>query len=329
MGDKSTINDVANRAGVSKSTVSRYLNGKPVREESARRIRQAIQHYHYEANVFARLSAKQSNIIGVILPGFDSTVTPRVMTVMDRYLRTKNYTPLFVNTEGDLKFEVASIGNLARMKVDGIILVASYITPAHRQAVENCQVPVVFMGQEFDGGISVLDDNLSAGEMLGRHIAGRGYTDVGFLWVSEDDIAVGLRRKQGVLAGLAQAGVTGARNYLTDFSYATSCEVARRVLAQDDRPQILVCATDRIAYGVYKAAQERGLRIPEDIAVTGFGGYDTSELLTPPLATVRFDVDTAAVVCADTVLRLTRGEPVSKTQLIGYHFFEGGSVGRR
>lgn len=328
MGSRSTINDVAQRAGVSKSTVSRFLNGKPVREDCARRIRQAIQYYHYEANVFARLSAKQSNIIGVILPGFDSTVTPRVLTVMDKYLRTKNYTPLFVNTEGDLKFEVASIGNLARMRVDGIILVASYITPAHRQAVENLQIPVVFMGQQFDGGISVLDDNLSAGEMLGRYLAGRGLTRVGFLWVSEDDVAVGLRRKQGILNGLAEGGVTDVRNYLADFTYPTACAVARQVLQSPDHPQVLVCATDRIAYGVYKAARELGLRIPEDISVTGFGGYDTSELLTPPLTTIRFDVDTAAFVCADTVLKLTRGEPVGKTQLIGYHFFEGGSVAR-
>ena len=82
----------------------------------------------------------------------------------------------------------------------------------------------------------------------------------------------------------------------------------------------------RIAYGVYKAAQELGLRIPQDISVTGFGGYDTNEVLTPPLTSIRFDFETEACVCADTVLRMFRGEPVSKTQLIGYRFIEGGSV---
>ena len=63
------------------------------------------------------------------------------MTAMDKYLRTKGYTPLIINTEGDLNFEVRSIGSLAWMRVDGIILVASYITPAHRKAVEHVQVP--------------------------------------------------------------------------------------------------------------------------------------------------------------------------------------------
>ena len=143
MGKRATINDVAEMAGVSKSTVSRFLNGSPVREETARSIKRAIRHYRYETNQFARLNARQSNIIGIILPGFDSTVTPRVMTAMDKYLRTKSYTPLIINTEGDLDFEVSSITNLAAMNVDGIVIVSTFITDAHRQAIERAEKPVV------------------------------------------------------------------------------------------------------------------------------------------------------------------------------------------
>lgn len=326
MKEHSTIDDVAAMAGVAKSTVSRYLNGKPVREESARRIRQAIDHYHYEANVFARLSAKQSHIIGIILPGFDSVTTPRVVTAIDKYLRAKSYTPLLINTEGDLAYEVRSIGSLARMHVDGIILVATCITPAHEKAVAAIRTPVVFMGQEFASGVSILDDDLAAGEAMGRHIAGRGLTRVGLLWVSEDDIAVGQQRKAGVLRGLQAGGVTDVRSYLADFTYPTALSAARDILRAPDRPEALVCATDRIAYGVYKAARELGLRIPQDLSVTGFGGYETNELLIPPLTTIRFDAETQAVICAETVLRMSRGEPVRGKQLIGYRFLEGGSV---
>lgn len=329
MKERSTIDDVAAMAGVAKSTVSRYLNGKPVREDSARRIQQAIDHYHYEANVFARLSAKQSNIIGIILPGFGSVTTPRVLTAIDKYLRTKSYTPLFINTEGDLAYEVRSIGNLARMNVDGIIVVATCITPAHEKAVQSIDTPVIFMGQEYRPGVSILDDNLNAGEELGRYIAARGLRRVGLIWVSEDDIAVGRQRKEGVLRGLQVCGVTDVRNYLADFSYPTACNVARQVLRDTHRPEVLVCATDRIAYGVYKAAGELGLRIPEDVSVVGFGGYETNELLNPPLTSVRFDAETQAVICAETVLKMHRGEPVSAKQLIGYHFLEGGSVADR
>ena len=184
---RSTINDVAKRAGVSKSTVSRYLNGKGVREGNYDRIKEAVAYYHFKANPFARLSAKRSNLIGVILPGFDSTTTPRVLTAMDKYLRTKDYTPLFVNTEGDLDFEVRSLENLERMRVDGIIVVASYITQAHREQVARMDTPVVFFGQVFEGGVSVVNDDFAAGEALGLYVAGRGYQKAGCLWVTEQD----------------------------------------------------------------------------------------------------------------------------------------------
>lgn len=326
MGKRATINDVAEMAGVSKSTVSRFLNGSPVREETAKSIKRAIRHYRYETNQFARLNAKQSNIIGIILPGFDSTVTPRVMTAMDKYLRTKGYTPLIINTEGDLDFEVASITNLAAMNVDGIVIVSTFITDAHRQAIERAEKPVVFMGQVYERGISVLDDNASAGRELGAYVASRGIRSAGLLWVDERDVAVGLRRKEAVIEGLRSGGVEDIRTYQADFTYPTSHEVARKVLAEKDRPEAILCATDRIAYGVYKAARELGVRIPKDLSVTGFGAYDTSEIVTPPLTTIRFDVESAACVCADTVLKMHRGEPVSKTQLIGYTFVEGESV---
>ena len=64
------------------------------------------------------------------------------------------------------------------------------------------------------------------------------------------------------------------------------------------------------------------------MSVTGFGGYDTSEVLTPALTTIRFNAEDEACICADTVLKLIQGEPVSKTQLIGYRFLPGGSVRR-
>lgn len=326
MSRRATINDVAEMAGVSKSTVSRFLNGSPVRKETAKSIQRAIDHFHYESNQFARLNAKQSNIIGIILPGFDSTVTPRVMTAMDKYLRTKGYTPLIINTEGDIDFEVASITNLAAMNVDGIVIVATYITQGHRKAIESTDTPVVFMGQVYDRGISVLDDNISAGRELGGYLARRGIASVGLLWVDERDVAVGITRKRGIVDGLRENGVEDVRTYVADFTYPTAHEVARRVLEDPNHPEALVCATDRIAYGVYKAARELGLRIPEDVSVTGFGAYDTSEIVTPPLTTIGFDVEAAAYVCADTVIKMHHGEPVSKTQLIGYTFVEGESV---
>lgn len=324
---RSTIEDVAKRAGVSKSTVSRYLNGKPVRSGNYERIREAVGYYHFKANPFARLSAKRSKLIGVVLPDFDANTMPHVLTALDRYLRAKEYRPLFINTGGDLDFEIQSMEDLDRMRVDGIVVVANRLTQAHYGQMERMETPVVFFGQEFEGGYSVVNDDLAAGEDLARWVVDHGYQKAGCLWVPEDDIAVGRRRKEGVLKGLAVGGMKDVPVWETGDSLWDACQRAKAILSGSNPPDALLCATDRIAYGVYKAARELGLRIPQDIGVTGFGGYETSALLDPPLTTVSFDVETAAAICADTILALHDAEArPAPVQVVGFKYLFGGSV---
>ena len=84
---KITMDDIANMAGVTKSTVSRYFNGGSVKESTRERIQEIIREYNYEPNTFARLKAKESNVIGVVLPTLNSKVSSRVVTSIGRYLR--------------------------------------------------------------------------------------------------------------------------------------------------------------------------------------------------------------------------------------------------
>ena len=88
----------------------------------------------------------------------------------------------------------------------------------------------------------------------------------------------------------------------------------------------LICSTDRQALGAYKVIREREILIPEDISVISFGGYDVSELLTPQLATVRFDSEYSGKCCARTILKMLKGEKVQTPQYVNYTFIEGESV---
>lgn len=150
MEKKLTIRDIAELSGVAKSTVSRYLNGGCVREETGRKIKKVIEAYHYEPNVFARLSAKNSRIIGLIVPGFDSIVTPGLVEVIVAYLKRYDYTPLIMHTGNDLAEEIKSIERLTGMNVDGIMVLASSVTKSHEAAVEKANIPVLF----WDRGIA-------------------------------------------------------------------------------------------------------------------------------------------------------------------------------
>ena len=102
------------------------------------------------------------------------------------------------------------------------------------------------------------------------------------------DVAVGLNRKQGVMDGLKEYGVKNVVTATGDYSYASGIRMAEEILDQGPVDAI-ICATDRLAFGAYHVLGERGLRIPEDVSVAGFGGYDESTLLKPELTTLRFD----------------------------------------
>ena len=102
---KLTINDIAQMSGVAKSTVSRYLNGGSVKDATAQKIKKIIEENNYEPNLFARLNAKESRIIGLTVPGFNSVTTPRLVEVIVAYLKKNDYTPLIMHTENDIEEE--------------------------------------------------------------------------------------------------------------------------------------------------------------------------------------------------------------------------------
>ena len=328
MNKKMTMADIAELAGVGKSTVSRYFNGGYVKQETKDKIQKVIKEYNYEPNTFARLKAKNSNVIGVVVPTLNSKITSRVITSIDRYLRDREYTTLIKNSDHDIDLESQNIQRLINLNVDGILLSSISITEEHKKLFEETDVPVVVLAQDYQEGISIIDDDYSAGRCIGEYIGKTGHKKVGYIGVYESDEAVGIRRKQGVLDGLKAYGVSEPTVVLSDYSYIGGQDKTREILEKMSVDAI-ICATDRIAFGCYKILHEKGLRIPEDVAVVGFGGYDESELLTPQLTTIKFDSYAMGYLGAETILKMIKEEPVSKKQVVDYEFIEGNSVNMR
>ena len=119
---KMTMADIAELSGVAKSTVSRYFNGGYVKQATKDKIQKVIEEYNYEPNAFARLKAKKSNEIGVVVPTLNSKITSRVITSIDRYLRDRDYTTLIKNSDHDIDLELQNIQRLMNQNVDGILL---------------------------------------------------------------------------------------------------------------------------------------------------------------------------------------------------------------
>ena len=326
MAEKMTMADIARLSGVGKSTVSRYFNGGYVKQATRDKIQKVIEEYNYEPNTFARLKAKQSNVIGVVVPTLNSKITSRVITSIDRYLRERDYTTLIKNSDHDIDLELQNIQRLLHLNVDGILLSSIAITKDHKKLLEETEVPVVVLAQDYEDGISIIDDDYHAGKYMGEYIGKKGHKKVGYIGVYETDRAVGVHRRQGVLDGLKEYGIREPIVGKSDYSFIGGQKVAREILEKDKNVDAIICATDRLAFGAYKVLQEQGLRIPEDVSVVGFGGYDESALLNPELTTLRFDSYNMGYLGAETILKIINQETVLKKQIVAYEFVEGKSV---
>jgi LacI family transcriptional regulator, sucrose operon repressor len=321
-----TIADIAKIAGVGKSTVSRYLNGGSVSEATKRKIEQAINETGYTPNPFAQsLKAKKTNFIGTIVPRLDSYATSRTLIGIDEQLKQLNYQLLISNTSQHIEREIETIYNLASQKVAGIILLATQITKAHLEAFEKVKIPILLVGQEHPSVYSVIHNDYEAAYEIGKYILQKGHRKIAYLGVTEKDVAVGVKRKKGFKRAIEEVESCEVRYFETDFNMFIAQEKASKML-EEYQPTVIVCATDNIALGALRAAQLKGLSIPKDISITGFGGYDVTEIIHPGLTTVKFFFKEAGKMAAQNIVKLVNEEAIAKRTLSNFQIIERESV---
>ncbi|MBO8177662.1 MAG: LacI family DNA-binding transcriptional regulator [Bacillus sp. (in: Bacteria)] len=321
-----TIADIAKIAGVGKSTVSRYLNGGSVSEATKRKIEQAINETGYTPNPFAQsLKAKKTNFIGTIVPRLDSYATSRTLIGIDEQLKQLNYQLLISNTSQHIEREIETIYNLASQKVAGIILLATQITKAHLEAFEKVKIPILLVGQEHPSVHSLIHNDYEAAYEIGKYILQKGHRKIAYLGVTEKDVAVGVKRKEGFKRAIEEVESCEVRYFETDFNMFIAQEKASKML-EEYQPTVIVCATDNIALGALRAAQLKGLSIPTDISITGFGGYDVTEIIHPGLTTVKFFFKEAGKMAAQNIVKLVNEEAIAKRTLSNFQIIERESV---
>ncbi|MBR8700846.1 HTH-type transcriptional regulator TreR [Fusobacterium sp. DD29] len=317
---KLTIKEIAEYSGVGKSTVSRYFNSGYVSQESKEKIEKVINKYNYVPNVFARgIKAKSSKLIGIVVPCLDSVISSTILMSLDSSLRKSGYTPVIVNTSHDKELELSNIENLARLKVEAIIVIATSVTDNHVKLIKKSPVPVLFIGQILPNGYSIVNDEEKAGEILSSYIIGEKFEKVLYIGVNEEDIMVGKIRKESLINPIIEKGIEV--DYLeTDFSYDNSYKNFKKVYKNKDVPNCIVCATDTIAFGVIKGLKEFHSEILDKVSIFSYGGYKVSGLVTPPISTIRFENEHTGELASKSVIEILNGEEVEKIQKIGFKF---------
>ena len=324
---KLTIVDIAKMAGVGTTTVSRYFNGGNLKKETYEKIKEVVDKYNYTPNTFAKaLKSTDSKIIGVIVPCLHSYVSGNTLKYLDKELKDNNYETLIMNANFDENKQLEYIKKLARMNVDGIILLPTTMSKTYEDTIKSVDVPVVMLGQEGEYTYSVEYNDFNAARDLTNYVLASGHKKITYLGVSEDDIAVGYYRKLGVIMTLEKYGLKPKYILITNFSMEEAYDIVKENIQKLKDDSCLICATDNLAYGAIKALEEEGLNVGENYSVAAFGDYTSSALLKSPLTTIKFDLKDAAKQTVSMLLNVIKKEETAMKLLIGYDLKTRNSV---
>ena len=265
-------------------------------------------------------------MIGVIVPRVDSAATALTLMGIDEVIEELNYELIMNNARQDSKREIKAIEGFARNKVAGIILIATEITTEHIKAIKNCPVPVVIVGQEHDEIHSVIHDDYQAGFELVQNLAALGYHELTYVGVSKRDHAVGVVRKNGIFSGAKAHQFDKIEQLEGDFSTQKALNIGMD-LFKDQTHSLVVAATDNLAVALMKAAQQCSRKIPDEVAIAGFGGYEIGQFMNPTLTTVEYQFKEAGRVSMKVLEKLIRNIPCEMKTTIPVHVKLGETSG--
>ncbi len=286
-----TLKDVAERAGVSTSAVSRtFTHGASVSEKMRRKVEKAASELGYSPNVLASsLTTQRTHMIGLISNNFHNPIFLQVFDQFTRTLQDHGLRPLLVNLSDEID-PAASVRMMRQYSVDGVIVASSTLPPAFSKAFRAAGMPIVNSFGRFstDPEVHIVSvDNSDAGRMAARELVMRGYTDVGFMGGPES--ATSTRdRLHGFSAELAKhPDVLARHSYAAAYSFEAGRAEMQRIIAQGDIAQAYFCGDDVLSIGALSALNDAHLKVPDDIGIIGFNDMQMSGWQNINLTTIR------------------------------------------
>lgn len=311
-----TIKDIAEQAGVAKSTVSRYLNNGSVSPKTKKKIDAIVIETGYRPNSFARsLKAQKTNMIGVIIPRLDSVSTNEVLSGIDSRAHEMGIQLIITNANQEADREIEDIFTLAKQRVDGIIFLAKEVSEEHRKAINDIQIPFLVLGQETSDIPSIVHDDYGAGVKIAKHALKLGHLDYLYFTVSSADKAVGRDRYDGFLKEVSKNSKAKVNRVETSFKAREAYSTALIEL-KTSKPTFIVGATDTIALAVMKAAHDLNLSVPEDVSIAGYGGYDLLSYVSPALTTIKYPYYKIGHLAIETLEKMIKKENVPLHQVL-------------
>ncbi|MGW7682252.1 LacI family DNA-binding transcriptional regulator [Kribbella sp. NPDC054772] len=320
-GRRVAISDVAARAGVSPTTVSHVLSGRrPVSAATQARVRSVMDELGWEPNEVARsLRTQRTQTIALIVPDITNPFYPSVARGLLDVVSEPGYQVLIGNTDGEPRAERDLVARMVTRSVDAMVFAGYYSKAADVAAAVAAGIPVALMGgRRAAPGIDVLSsDDLAAGELATSYLIDRGYQRIGFVTGPAGD-GPPADRVQGYRRALAAAGLRFVRQLIVreEFSRAGGTAGLHALLDLPRPPRAVLCTNDMVAIGALDAVRDRGLRVPDDVAVMGFDDIEAAALVSPSLTTVSGDPREQGRAVGRVLLGRLEGTAPSRPQRI-------------
>jgi LacI family gluconate utilization system Gnt-I transcriptional repressor len=290
---RTTIEEVAERAEVSTSTVSRVLRrSNPVTEELARRVQAAVDELGYQPNPMARgLAAARGRTVGVIVPSMINSFFAATLEALSLDLQSKGYQTLIGHSAYDPMREEKLIEAFLTWSPAAVVVTGLGHTPRASRALRTLDVPVVEMW-ETDGppiGLAVGFSHRDVGRRMTRHLLDRGHRRLAFIGAMMHlDRRAAARcagfKEELAAAGLAPIDVVALPGRADVGSGSAALD---HLLSAHSEIDAVYCSNDVVALGALFAAQRQGLTVPGRLAIAGFGDLDFAACAVPPLTTAR------------------------------------------
>lgn len=331
-----TLIDVARVAGVSPITVSRALNQPQlVRPGTLARIQAAVRETGYARNpapAVAPATAQRSKLVALILPTVSNPIFTDMVQAASDKLTEGGYQLLLGLAGYETWREEILVETVLSRRPDGIILTGTLHSDNTRKHLAQAGIPVV---ETWDLTPSPIDmvvgfSHEEVGKAVAQRMLDKGYRRIGLLTASDPRAA---RRNQGLQAALARQGVNvvATETVPVPASLQLGREGCARLLASAPETELVVCSSDTLAQGALTEAASRGIKVPRQLAILGFGDLNFAAHTYPSLSSVRVDGHAIGRLAADVLLQrlaLPSGAAVAKPQVIdtGFELIERGST---
>ena len=317
-----TIKDVANMAGVSPSTISKFMNGGNVRSENAEAIRSAIAALDYRVNPFARnLKTQRSRSIGVLLPDISAPFFGNVLTAMDKVFRDHGYHTLISCYQANHGLERDNLRFLVSTGIDGLIYAPEDLSVEEfYELTGNSGIPTVQIDRALQGlsTDTVLVDNSEAVYTAVTHLGNCNHRRIAII-TGPKSVYSAKERLVGYLRALSDLGILyDDQLVISDQNeFATGYRGFQTLMNLSARPTAVFTTNHDITMGFMTAAREKGLRIPEDVGIFGFDCVEICSMMNPPIPVVHQPESEIGQIAAQYLIERIEGftGPARNTKL--------------